>query len=105
MEWPDALNFQAESDHAPKLEVLPLPSSAQFLDVIESVSSGMARAILHNSDYATVEDAHAAVVRYLEDRNGAFLKDPRRAGKSIWRAERVPSKFEESNNCKDPWLR
>ena len=104
-EWVEALNAQAESDHAPKLEVLPLPSSAQFLNVIESVYSGMARAVLHNSDYATVEDAHAAVARYLEDRNGAFLKDPRRAGKSIWLAERVPSKFEESNNCKDPWLR
>jgi hypothetical protein len=100
-----ALNDQAASDHAPRLEVLPLPSSAQFLNVIESVYSGMARAILHNSDYATVEDAHAAVRRYVEERNAAFLKDPRRAGKSIWLSERVPSKFDESHNCKDPWLR
>jgi hypothetical protein len=29
----------------------------------------------------------------------------RRAGKSIWLSERVLSKFEEGNNCKDPWLR
>ena len=105
MERLEALNAEAESDHAPRCEVLPLPSSAQFLNVIESVYSGMARAVLHNSDYATVEDAHTAVARYLDDRNAAFLKDPRRAGKSIWLAERVPSKFEESNNCKDPWLR
>ena len=105
MERLETLNAQAASDRAPRLEVLPLPSSAQFLNVIESVYSGMARAVLHNSDYATVEDAHAAVARYLEERNAAFLKDPRRAGKSIWLAERVPSKFEESNNCKNPWLR
>jgi hypothetical protein len=31
----------------PIVELVPLPSGAQFLNVIESVLSGMARAILH----------------------------------------------------------
>ena len=55
--------------------MLPLPTSAQFLNVIESVFSGMARAVLHNSDYATLDDAKAAVTRYLDERNEAFLRE------------------------------
>jgi hypothetical protein len=81
--------------------VLPLPSSSQFLNVIESVFSGLARAVLHNSDYANLEDAKKAVVRYIDERNLAFEKDPRRAGRSIWKMERVPNVFHETNNCKD----
>ena len=34
----------------PAIETAPLPSGAQFLNVIESVFSGMARAIIHNSE-------------------------------------------------------
>ncbi len=98
-------NARASQDGRPMLEILPLPKSAQFLNVIESVFSGMARAILHNSDYATVEDAQTAVTRYFQDRNDAFRKDPRRAGRSIWGEERVSSSFNETNNCKDPrWM-
>ena len=100
-----ALNDRAEFDRRPTFEVLPLPTSAQFLNVIESVFSGMARAILHNSDYTTLEDCKAAVTRYFADRNDAFIKDPKRAGKSIWGKERVSSAFSEANNCKDPkWM-
>jgi hypothetical protein len=85
--------------------VLPLPTRAQFLNVIESVFSGMARAVLHNSDYATLDDAKAAVTRYLDERNEAFLREPKRAGRTIWGKERVSSAFSETNNCKDPrWL-
>jgi hypothetical protein len=43
------LNGWAEFDSAPKIELAPLPSRAQFLNVIESVFSGMSRAIIHNS--------------------------------------------------------
>ena len=39
----------------PLVELMPLPSGAQFLNVIESVFSGMARAILHNSNYESVD--------------------------------------------------
>jgi len=95
------LNEWAEHDRAPTLKVLPLPSSSQFLNVIESVFSGLARAVLHNSDYGNLEDAKKAVARYIDERNLAFQKDPRRAGRSIWKMERVPSVFQEANNCKD----
>ena len=95
------LNEWAMHDRTPLVQVLPLPSGAQFLNVIESVFSGMARAVLHNSDYADVDAAKAAISRYLDERNIAFQKTPRRAGKSIWGMERVPSVFAETNNCKD----
>ena len=80
----------------------PLPSCAQFLNVIEAVFSGMARAIIHNSDYASVDAAKAAIDRYFAERNGHFQKHPRRAGKKLWRMERIEPEFNESNNCKDP---
>ena len=50
----------------------------QFLNVIESVFSGMARAIIHNSDYQSVEEAMQAIDRHFEERNEAFRKNPRR---------------------------
>ncbi|MBR0773835.1 IS630 family transposase [Bradyrhizobium diazoefficiens] len=95
------LNGWAVHDGAPVIEILPLPAQAQFLNVIESVFSGMARAIIHNSDYATVTDAQAAITRYLDDRNHSFALAPHRAGRSIWRMERVPARFTTTNNCKD----
>ena len=95
------MNEWATPDRAPILKVLPLPTSAQFLNVIESVFSGLARAVLHNSDYPSLTEAKETVARYIEERNLAFQKEPRRAGQSIWRTERVPSVFGESNNCKD----
>ncbi|MBR0797533.1 IS630 family transposase [Bradyrhizobium jicamae] len=96
------LNGWATHDRAPVLEILPLPAQAQFLNVIESVFSGMARAVIHNSDYATVDDAKAAISRYLEDRNQSFALAPRRAGRSIWGREQTPAAFTVTNNCKDP---
>jgi hypothetical protein len=39
------------SGGGPTVETAPLPSGAQFLNVIESVFSGLARSIIHNSDY------------------------------------------------------
>jgi transposase len=95
------LNGWAAHDRAPSIEILPLPAQAQFLNVIESVFSGMARAVIHNSDYATVADAQAAITRYLDDRNRSFAIAPRRAGRSIWGQERNPAAFALTNNCKD----
>jgi hypothetical protein len=86
----------------PSIETTPLPSGAQFLDVIESVFSGMARAIIHNSDYRTLEDAKAAIDRHFADRNTHFLRYPRKAGRKIWGKEREPAEFSEANNCKTP---
>jgi hypothetical protein len=62
----------------------------------------MARAIIHNSDYASVEEAKEAIDRHFADRNEWFRKKPGRAGNKIWGAERTPTVFSEANNCKDP---
>jgi len=84
------------------VELAPLPSRAQFLNVIESIFSGMARAIIHNSNYLSVEEAMAAIDRYFRERNTYFTEHPKRAGRKIWGKERVPPTFSEANNCKDP---
>jgi hypothetical protein len=55
--------------------------------VIESVFSGLARSIIHNSDYRTLDDAKAAIDRYFADRNEHFLQHPKRAGRKIWGAD------------------
>ena len=86
----------------PAVALAPLPSGAQFLNVIESVFSGMARAIIANSNYASVDEARAAIDRYIQERNEKFKCTPKRAGGSIWGKEREPPRFSESNNCKDP---
>jgi hypothetical protein len=75
------------------------------LNVIESVFSGMARAIIHNSDYPSVDGAKAVIDRHFSDRNAHFQKRPRRAGNKIWGKERNPAVFSEANNCKDPRYR
>jgi hypothetical protein len=62
----------------PIVETVPLPTGAQFLNVIESVFSGMARSIVHNSDYETLDDAKAAFDRYFKERNAHFKQHPRR---------------------------
>jgi transposase len=98
-------NTTAEALNLPRVETAPLPSGAQFLNVIESVFSGMARAVIHNSDYPSVDAARAAIDRYFVDRNQQVLDNPRRAGKCIWGDEHVPPAFSDSNNCKDPHWR
>jgi transposase len=95
-------NVNIEASGRPRVETAPLPAGAQFLNVIESIFSGMARAVIHNSNYASADDARAAIDRYFADRNQQFRNHPRRAGKRIWGEERVPSAFSDSNNCKDP---
>ena len=90
----------------PAVELVPLPSRAQFLNVIESVFSGMARAIIHSSDYQSVDEAKEAIDRYFRERNEHFRRHPKRAGKKIWGKEPAPSEFSAANNCKDPrWFR
>ena len=100
-----AHNSAAPSEGGPLIETAPLPAGAQFLNVIESVFSGMARAIIHNSDYRSMDIAKAAIDRYFEDRNAHFQKHPKRAGKKIWGSERELSAFSDANNCKDPRYR
>jgi len=40
----------------PIIDFVPLPSSSQFLNVIEAVFSGMKRAVIHFSDYQSTEE-------------------------------------------------
>ena len=94
-----------ELHHTPSIALVPLPASAQFLNVIESIFSGMARAIIHNSDYDSTEDCKAAIDRYFVERKDFFKAHPKRAGDKIWGKERVPPVFSPSNNCKDPMYR
>lgn len=95
-------NEKAEINKLPFVELAPLPASAQFLNLIESVFSGMARAIIHNSDYASTKAAMDAIDLYFKERNQHFLDNPKRAGNKIWRKERTGSEFSASNNCKEP---
>jgi len=53
----DAINVMAHVTGFTRIELVPLPARAQFLNVIESVFSAMARAIIHNSNYASKEEA------------------------------------------------
>jgi transposase len=87
---------------SPRIELLPLPRGAQFLNVIESVFSGMSRATLHNSNYQSVDECKAAIDRYFEDRNRFFRNNPKRAGNKIWGSERVAVVFKDANVCKEP---
>ncbi len=98
----EKINQEATTDGFPIVKMAPLPAGAQFLNVIESVFSGMARAIIHISNYPSADAAKAAIDRYFAERNEYFTKHPKRAGKKIWGKERVPSVFGEDQNCKDP---
>jgi transposase len=97
----DEINNMRGKPH-PLVKLAPLPKSAQFLNVIESVFSGLAKAVLHNSDYESVEACKKAIDRHFEERNQHFEKNPKRAGKKIWGKEVTKAAFSESNNCKNP---
>jgi transposase len=87
---------------SPFIELAPLPASAQFLNVIESVFSGLARSVIHHSDYASVGHCQAAIDRHFQERNRHFALHPKKAGKKIWGQERTVAEFRDSHNCKDP---
>ncbi|WP_262300035.1 IS630 family transposase [Microvirga sesbaniae] len=101
-DWLAKHNAAAQVGNGPQIEVVPLPSCAPFLNVIEAVFSGMARAIIHNSNYSSAEEAQAAIDRYLAERNAHFQEQPERAGEWVWGLERQPAVFSEANTCKDP---
>jgi transposase len=102
--WVDQVNNpEYRSVHGtPLVELAPLPAGAQFLNVIESVFSGLARAIIHNSNFQSVTEAMAAIDRHFRERNEHFENHPQRAGRKIWGKERVGCEFDESQNCKEP---
>ncbi|MET3979766.1 transposase [Mucilaginibacter sp. UYP27] len=81
----------------PKIIIAPLPSCTQFLNVIESVFCGLAKAVIHNSDYACLDDCKAAIDQHFETRNNYFSLNPKRAGNKIWGKEQVKAKFSETH--------
>jgi transposase len=83
--WLDDLNAETRNKRrGPLVELIPLPSSAQFLDVIEAVFSAMKRAVIHHSDYASEENMKIAISRHFAERNEYFRDNPKRVGKKIW---------------------
>lgn len=98
----EEINTKAKIDNnTPEVELAPLPACAQFLNVIESVFSGLARAIIHNSNYDSVEECKRAIDQYFSDRNQFFQANPKRAGNKIWGKERNAAVFDETKNFKD----
>lgn len=91
-----------QSKNCPTIILAPLPTRAQFLNVIESVFSGMSRAIIHNSNYKSVQECKIAIDHHFSHRNQYFKENPKRAGNKIWGKERAYCQFKEGNNCKDP---
>lgn len=68
----------------PIIELVPLPTSSQFLNVIEGVLSGMTRAVINNSDYPAAAQMKKAISKHFSERNEHFRLNPRRVGKKIW---------------------
>jgi hypothetical protein len=93
-------NFRKRSN-TPLVKLAPLPARSQFLNVIESVFSGMDKAIIQNSDYESVDAAIKALDRYFRERNEHFQKNPKRAGNKIWGKELVSPVFKEGQICKN----
>jgi transposase len=85
VEWLDAFNVETTSSgFGPTIHLVPLPTSSQFLDVIEAVFSGMKKAVIHHSDYKSEDEMKMAISRHFVERNGHFRDNPKRAGKKIW---------------------
>jgi hypothetical protein len=84
----DALDqFNEVSLHSscgPIIELVPLPTSSQFLNAVEGVLSGMTKAVVDNSDYPSTAEMKFAISRHFVERNEYFHNNPRRAGKKIW---------------------
>ena len=94
--------YGCKINNTPMVKLAPLPCQGAVLECNESVFNGMSVAVIHNSDYKSVDAAKAAIDRYFAERNTYFKNYPKRAGNKIWGDELVPSKFSESNNCKNP---
>jgi transposase len=85
VDWLDTFNSTTKRmNEGPLIELIPLPTSSQFLDVIEAVFSSMKRAVIHHSDYRGVAEMKNAISRHFTERNAYFLENPRRAGKKVW---------------------
>ncbi|MFC2002877.1 IS630 family transposase [Chloroflexota bacterium] len=94
-----------ERHNTPMVKLAPLPSRAQFLNVIESIFAGLSEAIVKNSDYSSLDEAESAIDLYFDERNDFFKKNPGKAGNKIWGEEIVKPLFKQGQNCKHPRFR
>jgi hypothetical protein len=95
VEWVNGFNAWNQANTCgPQIEFVPLPSSAQFLNVIEAVFKAMKKAVIHFSDYQSEEEMKNAISLHFVDRNTYFMHNPRRAGKKIWEID-----FFKDPNC------
>ena len=84
-DWLDQFNAETRQiSEGPIIEFLPLPTSSQFLNVIESIFSGMKRAVIHHSDYQSTDEMKRAISLHFVERNEYYKDNPKRAGKKIW---------------------
>ena len=60
----------------PIIELVPLPISSQFLNVIEGVLSGMTRAVINDSDYPDAGQMKQAISKHFSERNEHFRHNP-----------------------------
>ena len=97
IEWLNAFNADTvNSSSGAVIQLVPLPTSSQFLDVIESIFSGMKRAVIHHSDYKTQDEMKTAISRHFMERNAYFAENPKRVGKKIWEVDF----FQDTNNMR-----
>ncbi|GAB3909997.1 IS630 family transposase [Mucilaginibacter boryungensis] len=87
----------------PELQLVPLPSCTQYLNVIESVFSGLAKAVIHNSDYQSMDECRQAIDLHFKARNQHFKDNPKRAGQKIWGKEIVAPQFSETHHTRKPF--
>jgi len=83
------------------IKLAPLPASTQFLNVIESVFAGLAKAVIHNSDYTCVDECKQAISLHFAQRNADFQANPKRAGRKIWGKEIVKAHFSETHHTRN----
>jgi len=101
VDWLDKFNTQTEKlGEGPKIDLIPLPSSAQFLDIIEAVFSGMKRAVIHHSNYQSEDEMKAVISTHFQERNDYFKSNPKRAGKKIWEFELFSKQNQRSPTLK-----
>jgi transposase len=97
VEWLDVFNAQTKKiGKGPNIELVPLPSCSQFLDVIEAIFSAMKKAVIHHSNYQSEGEMKSAISLHFVERNDFFKKNPKRAGKKIWEIDF----FQDYNNIK-----
>jgi transposase len=88
IEWLDDFNATTRmTSEGPPIELVPLPTSSQFLDVIEAVFSGMKRAVIHHSNYLDASEMKKAISLHFTERNAYFRENPRRAGNQVWKID------------------